>query len=502
LKPGRERQLVTSALMLGMSLAALEATAVASAMPTAVGEMGGVERISWVFSAYLLTSTTTVPLYGRLADLFGRRRIYHVAVALFLLGSALCGVAHSIGQLIVCRAIQGLGAGGVNPIALTLVGDLFNLEERGRMQGLFSGVWAVASLIGPYLGGVITDTLSWRWIFYLNIPFGIVSSLLLHRYLKEVLPERERRKHPLDGRLDFGGTFTLTAAITLLLLGLVEGPHAWGWGDPRTLSLLAGAVVAGALFLWQEVRAAEPMLPLALFRDRLISVSSAGNALIGILLFAITAYVPMFAQGVLGGTAVDAGSILTPILIGWPIASTISGRLLPKVRYRQMLYAGGALLVLGGGLLARCAPTTSPNAIRLTMLILGLGMGFTSMPYLLGVQNAVPWRLRGVATSAVQFFRTIGGAVGVAALGALFNARLAAEAGPHADANAALDPSLRARLAPSALAHLSAAIFHGLQGVYLVLVGVCAVTFAIAFLFPAGSAESLSHREPQPEAVP
>lgn len=489
--------------MLGMALAALEATAVASAMPTAIGEMGGVEQLSWVFSAYLLTSTTTVPLYGKLADLYGRRRIYHVAVVLFLLGSALSGAAHSIGQLILFRAIQGLGAGGVQPVALTLIGDIFTLEERGKMQGLFSGVWAVASLLGPYLGGVVTDAISWRWIFYLNVPLGIASSLILERYLKE--EPAGRHAH----RLDILGTLLLTAAVTLLLLGLVEGPGAWGWGDPRTLALLCGAPVAFAVFLWQERRTPEPMLPLDLFRERLIAVASAGNALIGVLLYAITAYVPMFAQGVQGGTAIDAGTMLTPILVGWPIASTLSGRMLKRVRYRQMLFAGGLLMIAGGGILARADATTGKLSIWASMLILGLGLGFTSMPYLLGVQSAVPWRQRGVATSTVQFFRTIGGAVGVAILGALFNSLLASRLrglpGPALNAhavNAALDPGLRAHLSPSALSHLSAAMLRGLQGVYLVLAAVCAVTFFLAFLFPQGSAASLAHREPEPEAVP
>ncbi|HTQ79045.1 MAG TPA: MFS transporter, partial [Thermoanaerobaculia bacterium] len=307
-----------------------------------------------------------------------------------------------------------------------------------------------------------------------------------------------KRQH----RLDLLGTAALTTAVTLLLLAVVEGPGAWGWSDPRTLALLGGSVLFWLLFFWQELHTPEPMLPLHIFKDRIIAVSSTGNALIGVLLFAVTAYVPMFAQGVLGGTAVDAGSILTPILIGWPIASTLSGRLLPRVRYRQMLYAGGVLLLVGGILLARADATTTPNAIRLSMMVLGLGLGFSSMPYLIGVQNAVPWRLRGVATSTVQFFRTIGGAIGVAVLGGLFNARLAAVLGRGANPNAALEPGLRSRLAPAELAHLSAAILHGLQAVYLVLAAVCAITSAIAFLFPEGSAAALAHREPEPEAVP
>ena len=489
MQPGRPRNLVTAALMLGNALAALEATAVAPALPTAVAEMGGVARLSWIFSAYLLTSTTTVPLYGKLADLYGRRRIYHVAVTLFLLGSALSGVAHSIGQLIVFRAVQGLGAGGVQPIALIVVADIFALEERGRMQGLFSGVWAAASLIGPFLGGLITVAISWRWIFYLNVPLGIASALLLQRYLKE---ERGRREH----QLDVLGTVLLTVAATLLLLGLTEGPEAWGWGDRRTLALFAGAVLGLAAFLWQERRAAEPMLPLSLFANPVISVSGAGNAIIGIQLFAITAYVPMFAQGVLGGSAVDAGTTLAPILIGWPIASTLSGRFITRVPYRRLSIAGALLLCAGALLLVHAGRAGGRGEVMAAMLISGLGLGLLSTPFLIAIQSAVAWGQRGVATSSVLFFRTIGGAVGVAALGALFNARLAAAPGLHgADANALLQPALRAQLAPAALAGLVAALRGALSSLYGVLAAVAVLSLAVALLFPAGSAAALAVEE-------
>lgn len=487
MQPGRDRQLVTAAVLLGMLLAALEATAVAAVVPTAVGEMGGVARYSWVFSAYLLASTTTVPLFGKLADLYGRRRTYHAAVAIFLIGSALSGVSRSLEQLILFRFIQGVGAGGVMPVAITVTGDIYSLEERAKMQGLFSGVWAIASLVGPLLGGWITDTFSWRWIFYLNVPFGIASSLLVQRYLRE---EPQRREHGLDVL----GTVSLTAGVTLLLLGLIEGPSAWGWGDPRTLAVFAGSAVSLAVFFWQEQRAPEPMLPLSLFRDRLIAVSSAGNVLLGALLFSITAYVPVFAQGVLGGTAMDAGTVLTPILIGWPIASTLTGRFMMRFGYRSFAILGSVLLLAGGVMLALVDAGTTRPEIMLAMLILGLGLGFNSMPYLLGVQNAVPWHLRGVATSSVQFFRSIGGAIVVAALGALFSVRLAA-AGAGIDPNTALDPDLRAQAAPAVLAKLSAALLHGLQGVYLVLAVIGLITIGVALLFPKGSAASLTHRE-------
>lgn len=493
MQPGRERRLVTAAILLGMFLAALEATAVATAVPTAVGELGGVAHYSWVFSAYLLTSTTTVPLFGKLADLFGRRRTYLWSVAIFLLGSALSGLAGSFPQLILFRALQGLGAGGVSPVAITIIGDIYTLEERGRIQGIFSGIWAVASLVGPLLGGLITDTLSWRWIFYLNVPFGLLSALMLQRWMRE---ETGRTRH----RLDILGTLSLTTAVTLLLLALLEGPGTWGWRDPRTLGLLAGSIAGLAVFLWQERRAPEPMLPLDLFRNRLIAAASAGNFLLGALLFSLTAYVPMFGQGVLGGSAMKAGVILAPILLGWPLASTIAGRLLLKVSYRQMAIAGSLLALGGTALLAATGTGAGSGRIMLAMMITGMGLGFLSMPYLLGVQSAVSWQRRGVATSSVQFFRNIGGAVTVAALGALLNARLQAIAGPGVDANAALDPALRRGLAPATLHKLTGALAHGLQGTFVAIAGLGLACIAVALLVPRGSARSLMDRgEPAAE---
>ncbi|HEX2224840.1 MAG TPA: DHA2 family efflux MFS transporter permease subunit [Thermoanaerobaculia bacterium] len=494
MQPGKDRQWVTAALLLGSFLSAVEATAVAAAVPTAVGEMGGVSRYSWVFSAYLLTSTTTVPMYGKLADLFGRRPVYHAAVALFLLGSALSGFATSLEQLILFRALQGLGAGGVMPVASTLVGDIYSLEERGRIQALFSGIWAASGLLGPLVGGLITDALSWRWIFFLNIPFGILSSVILQRSLQE---ETVRRAH----RLDVLGTVSLTAGVTFLLIALTEGPEAWGWSDPRTLAFLAGSVLSLVVFFWQELRAPEPMLPLHIFRNRVISVSGMGNAIIGVMLFAVTAYVPVFAQGVLGGTAVDAGTILAPILIGWPISSVLAGRWLLRMSYRRMALGGSVLITVGTLILARSDADTTRTGVMVALFIIGFGLGFLSMPYMISVQNAVPWGLRGVATGTVQFFRTMGGAIGVAALGALFNSRLHASGGAGLDANSALDPALRAKLSPDALGQLTTALLSGLQGVFVVLFCIAVVAIGVAVIFPRGSAQSLAMREERPEAA-
>ncbi|MGD8279396.1 MAG: MDR family MFS transporter [Gemmatimonadota bacterium] len=477
---------MTAALVLGMFLAALEATAVGTAMPTVVAELGGVSRYSWVFSAYLLTSTTTVPMFGKLADLYGRRRIYLVSVGLFLLGAMLSGTATTFTQLIVYRALQGLGAGGVQPVSITVVGDIYSLEERGRMQGLFSGVWAVSGLAGPAAGGFITDLLSWRWVFYLNVPFGLLSAVLLGIYLRE---ETERQTRSLDVM----GTLTLTAAVTLLLLALLEGSELWGWSDPRTLAMLAGSGAGLVVFLGHERRAPEPMLPLDLFRIPVIAVSSLGSVVIGTILFCTSAFVPMFAQGVLGGTAIDAGMALAPMSIGWPIASTTSGWLLVRWGYRPFAIAGAALATAGALLLASASPDSGRELVMAAMFVVGLGLGFMATPYLLAVQNAVPRRRRGVATGSVQFFRTIGGAVAVAVLGAVLNAHQAS--GPGIDPDAILSPERRALLEPGTLAETVSRLDTGLHSVYLIVAAIAFAGLVIALFFPAGTAEAHAHAE-------
>ena len=488
MEPGRDRVIVTTALVLGMFLAALEATAVGTAMPTIVAELGGVSRYSWVFSAYLLTSTTTVPLYGKLADLYGRRRIFTVAVTVFVVGAALCATATTFGQLIAYRALQGLGAGGVMPITVTLIGDIYSLEERGRMQGLFSGVWAVSSLVGPLAGGLLTDLASWRWVFYMNLPFGVASLVLLRLFLVE---EAVRREHALD----LLGTASLTVCVALLLGALLEGSGLWGWGDARTVGVLAGSLLALAVFLRQERRAPEPMLPLELFRNPIIAVASVGSVLLGTILFCASAYVPMFTQGVLGGSAVDAGLTLAPMTLGWPIASTVSGWLIMRVGYRPFVLGGAAASAAGCLLLTGVDATSGRGPVMAAMLLVGLGLGFMSTPFLLAVQNAVPWRRRGVATSSVQFFRTIGGAVAVAALGALLNARLRGRVGPGADVNVILDPDLRDTVPADVLRPMVTALESGLGDVYLGMAVAGVLALAAAFFFPSGSAESHAHEE-------
>lgn len=490
-EPGRSRKLVTAGLAMAMFLAALEATAVGTAMPTVVAELGGVSRYSWVFSAYLLASTTTVPMYGKLADLFGRLRIFTIAVALFILGSALCGTADTFPQLILFRAIQGLGAGGVMPVAITVVGDIYSLEERGRIQGIFSAVWAISSLVGPAAGGFITDFLSWRWVFYLNIPFGLASLLMLHLFFREE-ETRSTRK------LDYLGTFSLTVSVAVLLLALLEGTQLWGWTDARTMTMMGSAGAGLLFFLWQETRAPEPMLPLDLFQNRVIAVASAGGFLMGTVLFCAAALVPMFTQGVLGGTAIDAGMTLAPMSIGWPIASTTSGWFLAKRGYRPFILSGAILGVVGCVMLATVDPSMGRGPVMLAMFCLGLGLGFLSTPYLLAVQNAVPRHRRGVATSSVQFFRTIGGSVAVAALGTVLNAHLAGSSGGGIEPDMALNPQLRTQIPPEVLRGIVDRLEAGLGSIYGVMAVLAMLGVVVGFMFPGGSAHAHAHPEEHP----
>jgi EmrB/QacA subfamily drug resistance transporter len=489
-EPGPRRKLVTASVLLGLFLGALEATAVAAAMPTVVGDLGGVAHYSWVFSAYLVAATATVPLYGKLADRYGRRILYVVAVGLFCLGSALSGAATSLPQLIGSRAVQGLGAGGVFPVTITVIGDVFNLEERGRMQGVFSGVWGISSLIGPALGGLVTDLLSWRWVFLLNVPFGVASAVILAVYLEE-------RPEPREHRLDLVGVAALVATVILFLFGLLEGNDLWGWSDPRTLGLLAAAGAAGALFVRQERRTKEPMLPVELLRTRLIALASSLSAGLGAIIYSASAFVPMFGQGVLRGTAIDAGLLLAPTSVGWPVASALAGRLLLRIGYRPLLVTGGMVAAVGTAGLALAAGEGGGRLpVMAAMLVVGFGLGLLNTPQLVAVQSAVPWRFRGAATSSLQFFRSIAGAVAVAAFGALLNRRMAATLAdvPLApgDADALLEPALRAKLPEATTSALAEALRSGLVPIFTGLALLAVILLTLALAFPRGSARSLA----------
>jgi EmrB/QacA subfamily drug resistance transporter len=501
--------LVTLGLMLGTALAALDTTIVGTALPSIVGKLGGITLYSWIFSAYLLTSTTTVPIYGKLADLYGRKPMFLFGAALFLIGSVACGSAQTMVQLIVFRAIQGLGAGAVMPIVLTIIGDIFALEERARMQGFFSGVWGLSSIVGPAVGGLIVDHFSWRWVFYINVPFGIVSALLLILYLSEHVERKKRR-------LDYAGTFTLTGAIVALLFALLQGGTTWTWDSLPSIGLFATAIVLTTLFLWIERGAAEPILPLTLFGNRIIAIASIGGVVLGIVMFGVTSYVPLFVQGVNGGSATSAGIVLGPFLLAWPIAATLSGKIAIRYGYRFTTVLGGFCYVLGAGMVALFTIGTGIPFVITAMVLSGTGLGFTSTAHILSVQNAVPWNLRGVATASNQFFRSIGGTVGVAVMGAILNAQMALRFTPifthfasiaarlprnGSFANVLLTPEVRALLPHAFLSQLQAAMAQSLFWVYVLMFVLAAIGFASAFFFPGGPAGQHAYKAESSEEV-
>jgi len=412
------RAVVTLGVLGGSFLAAIEATIVATAMPTVVQQLGGLAHYGWVFSAYILTSTVTMPLWGRLSDLYGRRPFYLAAVGLFLTGSALSGAAQSLPQLILFRAVQGTGAGGLLPLGMTILGDLYTLEERARTQGLFSGVWGLASIVGPLVGGYVTEALSWRWVFYLNVPFGFVAAGLVGVALVDV----PRHSRP---RIDYVGACLFMAAVGLFLLALGQtGLREAVLPPPVVGALYVGAAVLAGLFVRTELRSAEPILPLDLLSDRLVAATTLAGFLVGIAMFGALSYVPLFVQTALGGSATQAGTALTPLLLGWVAMSIVTGRVLPRVGYRPMIVGGLALVCLGFFGLLRVGHGSPVSALYVDLGLMGLGMGMTMLSLLLALQGAVPRSRLGIATSVAQFTRSVGGAVGVALMGAVIAASL------------------------------------------------------------------------------
>ena len=457
------RPLTVVALILGLFLAAMEMTVVSTAMPTVVAELGGLPLYAWAFAAYLLANTVTVPIWGKLADLKGRKPVLLAGIGLFLLGSTGCGAAGSMPALIAWRAVQGLGAGAMQPVTFTIVGDLFDVHERGRMQGLFGGVWGIAGLVGPLVGGALVHTLGWRWIFWVNLPFGLASAAVLAAAYHE---RPERHEH----RLDVAGAALLAVAVVATL----AAARSRGAG----LVAVPIALVASVLFLAVERRAREPLVPLDLFRTRIMATASLSGALLGAAMIGTVTYVPLWAQSVLGLSPTAAGFAITPMAVGWPVASAISGRLVPRLGFRRLLFAGfatSAAAALLAALLFR--PGIPLWAVQAVMVLYGVGLGTANPPLLIAVQTSVDWNRRGVATASTLFFRTIGGALAVGLLGGVL-ANVLAGAGARTDVVEKLLGPARAGLDPA----LVASVAGTLQGAMRVVFGMGAAIAVAAFL--------------------
>jgi EmrB/QacA subfamily drug resistance transporter len=440
-------------------------------MPTVIGELRGLDLYAWVFSVYLLTSTATVPLYGRLADMLGRKPVFLVGIGIFLLGSALSGASQSMPQLILFRAIQGLGAGAVQPIVFTIVGDLYSLEQRAKVQGFFSAIWGTSSVAGPAVGALITETIGWRWIFYINIPFGIAAMSLLAWALHE---RRVERRH----RLDYAGAALLTGGIAVILWGLLSG------GDQGSINLPALGLGVGLLasFAAVELRVPEPILPLDLFREPFVAVPCLVGLVTGTVQFGLPSYVPLFIQGVQLGSAADAAKTLGAVSVAWTVAAFCSPRLLIRFGFRAVAIVGMLLIAVGTSCLLFYRHDTRVWVMMINLFCTGFGLGLSSNACLLAAQNAVGWERRGVVTASVQFSRTIGGTLGIATLGAILNAQLAPtlRAVGGADVSALLSPATRGTLTAEAIARVQTALTTGLREVYLIifLIAACGVFFA------------------------
>jgi EmrB/QacA subfamily drug resistance transporter len=415
------RQIMTafSGLMTGMLLAALDQTIVSTALPTIVGELGGDAHLSWVVTAYLLTSTASVPLYGKLSDLYGRRPLFQTAIVLFLAGSLLSGAAQSMLQLIVFRGLQGMGAGGLIALVMVIVGDLIPPRQRGRYQGYIGAVFAVSSIAGPLLGGFFVENFTWRWIFYINLPLGIVAFFLTTFTLK--LPARHIRHE-----IDFLGAGALVAAVSMFLFFALWGGSEYPWSHPLIWALFTTGVLFTILFVLQERRAKEPILPLYLFGDKVVRISALVSLAIGAAMLGGTVFIPFFLQRVRGIDPLDSGLLMIPMMMGVVVASIATGRIISRTgRYRAWPIAGTASIALGFGLMTLLTPTSPDWWATVFMGVLGLGIGMAMQPLVLATQNAVGRKDLGAATSLVNFSRSMGGTFGVAAFGAIFNNALA-----------------------------------------------------------------------------
>ncbi|MEA2390134.1 MAG: hypothetical protein QOK31_243 [Solirubrobacteraceae bacterium] len=480
---GRALATVFGALMLGMFLAALDQTIVSTALPTIVGDLGGLNHLSWVVTSYLLAATASTPLYGKLGDMYGRKPMFLAAILIFLVGSMLSGLSQSMGELIGFRALQGMGAGGLMVGAQAIIADIVPPRDRGRYMGLIGAVFAVSSVAGPLLGGFLVETISWRWVFYVNMPIGVLAVLVVAFRLHLHTPSQRRS-------IDYLGALLLTAGVSALILVTTWGGSQYSWGSPVIAGLAAAGVALLGAFIWHERRAAEPIIPLTLFASPVFRVASALGFFIGMAMFGAIIFIPLFLQLVYGVSPTSSGLRMLPLMAGLLGASIVSGRAISRIgRYKPFPVAGTAITSVGLFLLSRLDVATAPWVASVYMLVVGIGIGLVMQVLVLVVQNDAPARDVGVATSTATFFRSMGGSLGVAVFGAIFASRLAdqlkavpGKAAAHLSGGVNIRPA-EVHALPAGVRHdFLLAFVNALQPVFLVGAGLTAVTFVLALL--------------------
>jgi EmrB/QacA subfamily drug resistance transporter len=479
---GRPLATVFGALMLGMFLAALDQTIVSTALPTIVGDLGGLNHLSWVVTSYLLATTASTPLYGKLGDMYGRKPLFLAAILIFLAGSMLSGLSQSMSELIAFRALQGIGAGGLMVGAQAIIADIVPPRERGRYMGLIGAVFAVSSVAGPLLGGFLVEAISWRWVFFVNLPVGVLAVIVVAFRLHLHTPAQ---RHAID----YLGAGLLTAGVSALVLFTTWGGTEYSWTSGVIVGLGVASIVLLGAFVWNERRAVEPIIPLGLFRSSVFRVATGLGFVIGVAMFGAIIFIPLFLQLVYGVSPTSSGLRMLPLMLGLLGASILSGRAITRIgRYKAFPVAGTAITAVGLFLLSRLAVDTAPWVASVYMLVVGIGLGLVMQVIVLVVQNDAPVRDVGVATSTATFFRSMGGSLGVALFGAIFASRLADELARVPAAASLLSGGLNIR--PEQVQGLPAGVRHdfllafvgALQPVFLVGAGLTAVAFALALL--------------------
>jgi EmrB/QacA subfamily drug resistance transporter len=474
----RSRRLVFAAVLMATFLAAMESTIVATAMPTIVGKLGGFTLFSWAFAAYLLTQSVMIPIYGRLADLYGRKRVFFAGTSLFLAASLLCGLAWGMLPLILFRALQGAGAGAIQPIATTIVGDIYRPEERAKIQGYVSGVFGVAAVFGPLAGALIVQHLNWSFVFWVNLPIGAFAFLMFGLFLHE-------ERQPTPHRIDYAGSALMVIGIGAPMLALVEFGNAAGMATVAGLAGIGAAALA--LLVWHERGAAEPILPLRLWRNRVIAVGALGGFTGGAVMMSINAFLPLFVQGAMGRSPAAAGLALGAASVSWTFASLASGRLMLRTSYRMSAGVGAVTLVLGCAVLVLLDRAGSLFWPIVGSLLIGIGMGFCNTVFIVSTQAAVAWGQRGVATASIMFMRIAGSSVGAALFGAILNFGVERRVpGAGRLVNRLLEPSARRSLAAADLARLADAIAGAVHVLYLAAALVACLSLALALWLPSG----------------